>query len=84
LHKEEELELAALRVVCQGAEGKPLGDKGLRLQRELVLTRFLGLSAAEYVQFHGLTYRGALDLLARFAQVQAADFADSADSGRTC
>ena len=55
-----------------------------RLQRELVLARFPGLSAAEYFQPHGLSYAAALDLLARFAQVQAADFADSADSDRTC
>ena len=117
MHKEEEQELAALRVICQGADGKPLWDEGLRLlrdyrfrtpvhqvvfdalrrirsphegalrerlQRKLVLARFPGLSAAEYFQPHGLTYRAALDLLARFAQVQAADFADSADSARTC
>jgi hypothetical protein len=110
-------ELAALRVICQGAEGKPLWDEGLRLlrdyrfrtpvyqvvfdalrrirsphegalcerlQRELVLARFPGLSAAEYFQPHGLTYHDALGLLARLAPVSSADFADSADSGRTC
>jgi hypothetical protein len=101
LHKEEEQELAALRVICQGAESKPLWDEGLRLQRdygfrtpvhqvvfdalrrihsphegalserlqrELVLARFPGLSAAEYFQPHGLTYRGALDLLTRLGE----------------
>lgn len=104
MHKEEELELAALRVICQGAEGKPLWDEGLRLlrdyrfrtpvyqvvfdalcrirsphegalcerlQRELVLARFPGLSAAEYFQPHGLSYAAALDLLTRLGEGSA-------------
>jgi len=66
LRKEEEQELAALRVICEGAEGQSLWDEGL--QRELVLARFPGLSAAEYFQPHGLSYAAALDLLARLGE----------------